>query len=154
MLFCSIILLCKCIKRFIYNPVVVEWNTESDEDSCRTPNGVPGTCMEISGCQYIVDTLQKAPKPLPAPTVQLLQAYHCGFAGTRPKVCCPLDSTPAPTPPPLTTPERPPDVSRHRNINMINSRKCGPIFVDRIYGGNKTSPFEFPWMALIAYNTS
>ncbi|GLV36629.1 Melanization Protease 1 [Carabus blaptoides fortunei] len=129
--------------------VSAQWDTDSDEDGCRTPDGVSGTCIEITGCKYIVDTLENAPRPLPAPTVQLLQAYHCGFAGTRPKVCCPL----ATTPPPSTTPERPPDVSNHRNINMINSRRCGPIFVDRIYGGNKTSPFEFPWMALIAYNT-
>ncbi|GLV36628.1 Melanization Protease 1 [Carabus blaptoides fortunei] len=132
-----------------------EWGTHSDKGSCKTPDGVSGTCIEITRCKYILDTLEKAPRPLPKSTVQLLKAYYCGFTGTRPTVCCPPNTTssPAPTPPRITTPEQPPDVSNHRNINMINSRRCGPIFVDRIYGGNKTSPFEFPWMALIAYNT-
>lgn len=100
--------------------------------------------------------INNAPKPLSPATIVLLQSYNCGYEGRSPKVCCPnIDtSPPIPVTQPTEAARSPPDVSGHRNIGLVSAANCGPVALDRIYGGNKTAPFEFPWMALIAYNTS
>lgn len=42
----------------------------------------------------------------------------------------------------------------HKNFHLLPS-KCGHIGIrNRIFNGNKTGIFEFPWMTLIAYNKS
>lgn len=116
----------------------------------------------IHSCQPVIDLIVKAPRPISPATTQLLQSYNCGYEGRNPRVCCPDGASSSPTPvtqppTPVTQPPEvanlPPDVSGHRNIDLINPINCGPIAIDRIYGGNKTAPFEFPWMVLIAYNT-
>lgn len=46
------------------------------------------------------------------------------------------------------------DVSKHENYNLLPNDICGPILTNsRITAGKKTSLNEFPWMALIAYQT-
>lgn len=45
----------------------------------------------------------------------------------------------------------PPDVTNHPNLRLLDER-CGPIIQQKVIGGNKTGVFEFPWMALIAYD--
>lgn len=52
-----------------------------------------------------------------------------------------------------TTPPSPPDVTRHPNLRLLDHDLCGPISQQKIFGGNKTGVFDFPWMALIAYQT-
>lgn len=48
----------------------------------------------------------------------------------------------------------PPDVSSHQNLHLINTAQCGVITQRKILGGEKTGIFEYPWMAMIAYNRS
>ena len=45
----------------------------------------------------------------------------------------------------------PPDVSNHKNLNLLDHDLCGPITEQKIFGGNKTGVSEFPWMALLGY---
>lgn len=46
-------------------------------------------------------------------------------------------------------------VTQHQNLNLLNLRTCGPVSIDRqrIANGNKTDLFEFPWMALLGYES-
>lgn len=47
----------------------------------------------------------------------------------------------------------PPDVTNHPNLRLLDHQICGPIIQPKVIGGNKTGVFEYPWMALIAYDT-
>ncbi|XP_077300204.1 CLIP domain-containing serine protease HP8-like isoform X2 [Arctopsyche grandis] len=113
-------------------------------------------------------------RPLPQSSRELLVRSNCGYEGAQPKVCCPPQRTTTPTPQPVSPltsrimnpvtqaprpnnqqeyREPPPDVTRHPNLSMLPTN-CGPLEDDRILGGNKTGVFDFPWMALLAYNTA
>lgn len=75
-------------------------------------------------------------------------------------VCCPDNAVQAPaiTPAvnialePSDSASVPPlndffQIKNHRNINLVNDKSCGSsTTVDRIIGGTKASPGEFPWM--------
>lgn len=107
--------------------------------------------MIIHECQFIINFLTNSPKPLSSETVKTLREYQCGFEGSTAKVCCPSE--------PVTIDDAnsritPPDVTTHKNYNLLPLKTCGPLNSDdRIIGGNKTSLFQFPWMALISYQT-
>lgn len=47
----------------------------------------------------------------------------------------------------------PPDVTNHPNLRILDHQVCGPITQEKLIGGNKTGVIEYPWMALIAYET-
>lgn len=118
-----------------------------DDEGCRTPNRGVGTCIPVKQCKPIVEFIQQANQAkLSTNTIELLQRYQCGFEGNSVKVCCPDDPTPIGKVPP-------PDVSNHPNIGLLPF-SCGlHTFKDRIIGGNRTSLFEYPWMALLNYDT-
>lgn len=52
----------------------------------------------------------------------------------------------------MFTPD-PPDVTNHPNLPLLDHNLCGPVSQEKIFGGNKTRIFDFPWMVLLAYNT-
>ncbi|XP_064212035.1 uncharacterized protein LOC661559 [Tribolium castaneum] len=132
--------------------VFPEWVVE--EEGCRTPDGGTGTCISIYSCKNVMDVLDKVPQPIPQRITNLLKSYHCGFDGRNPKVCCPskpivLDLVTEKKP----DVEGPPNVSRHKNIDLL-PKNCGYFDTDnKIVNGNKTGLFEFPWMALLSYRT-
>lgn len=47
----------------------------------------------------------------------------------------------------------PPNVTNHPNLLLLNHDLCGPITEQKIFGGNKTGIFDYPWMALLFYDT-
>ncbi|XP_015591055.1 melanization protease 1 isoform X2 [Cephus cinctus] len=127
------------------------------QGSCTTPKYKPGTCINIKECEALINILKQA-RPLPQDSLDLLRRSQCGFEGKDPKVCCETEiSTPVTTE--QTVEERPtvipdpPDVTKHPNLRLLNNDICGPVTQQKIFGGNKTGVFDFPWMALIAYNT-
>lgn len=101
-------------------------------------------------------------RPLTTEIQNYLRRLQCGFEGRTPKVCCEQQtavttgttSTESPSPQTETTdvPE-PPDVSNHPNLRLINEDSCGPVATPKIIGGNKTGVLDYPWMALLAYET-
>lgn len=125
------------------------------QDRCITPTRKDGQCINIKNCEELVNILKRA-RPLPQNLLDFLRDSQCGFEGAVPKVCCPI-STPVLTVNTTTAPDPvvtdPPDVSNHPNLRLLNHDKCGPLTQGRIIGGNKTGVFDFPWMALIAYDT-
>ncbi|KAF2897099.1 hypothetical protein ILUMI_09080 [Ignelater luminosus] len=129
----------------ILKPISAQWLV--DDEGCRTPNRGVGTCIPIKECKPIVEYIQQAAQAkLSSSSIQLLQRYQCGFEGNSVKVCCPDDPNSIGKIPP-------PDISKHENLGLLPFT-CGlHTFKDRIIGGNKTSLFEYPWMALLNYNT-
>ncbi|XP_076164421.1 melanization protease 1-like [Ptiloglossa arizonensis] len=126
------------------------------QERCTTPQRKPGQCINIHNCQRVIDILQQQ-RPLSKETLNYLNSLQCGFEGTNPKVCCETllsvtTTTEAPGPGPLTVDTPPPDVSSHPNLRLVNEDLCGPATIPKIFGGNKTGVFDFPWMALIAYD--
>lgn len=130
----------------------------SAQDRCTTPEKKAGTCINIRECQALVDIL-KTQQPLSRELLDYLNSLQCGFEGTNPKVCCeqqglPLQPSSTTEPPVVTsTVPDPPDVSTHPNLRLLNDDDCGPVAQQRIVGGNKTGVFDYPWMALLFYNT-
>lgn len=124
----------------------VEWAV--DDDGCRTPDRGVGTCIPIRDCPPILDLLADSPKPLPQRIVLYLRRFQCGVEDGAVKVCCPSGPIVNVLVGGL------PNIKNHRNLNLLPIDKCGlETEEDKIIGGNKTGVFEFPWMALISYQT-
>ncbi|XP_044263813.1 melanization protease 1-like isoform X2 [Tribolium madens] len=127
-----------------------QWEYESiNDDLCKTPHHQDGKCILIYSCKPIMDLLDQVPQPLPLEISNYLKSYHCGFDGNTPKVCCPSK--------PIYFNNEDEsifsDVSKHRNTNLL-PRNCGQFnSLDKIVNGNKTDLLEFPWMALLSYQT-
>ncbi|XP_031329752.1 serine protease easter-like isoform X2 [Photinus pyralis] len=91
----------------------------------------------------MVEYLQSAPA-LTSQVIQILNEYQCGFERNEVKVCCPDGAIQ------INKPKNP---TGHRNLNLL-PQNCGLLpGGNRIIGGNKTALFEFPWMALLTYDT-
>ncbi|KDR03823.1 Serine protease easter [Zootermopsis nevadensis] len=125
-----------------------------DSSSCTTPNSEQGECIDLKKCPDLLSMLTKL-RPLPPEVVNFLQRSQCGFNGKSPLVCCPLSATtttPAPTTPGREPAEEVSPVFNHRNMMLLPLNICGPVSENKIINGNKTALFQYPWMALIAYN--
>lgn len=131
------------------------------QDMCSTPENKPGLCINARNCPAVVQLILQQ-RPLPKETQNYLLSLQCGFEGRTPKVCCEQQpvtvtekpSTEAPSPQiDLANVPEPPDVSNHPNLNLINEDSCGPVYTQKIIGGNKTGVFEYPWMVLLGYDT-
>lgn len=128
------------------------------QDRCSTPENNPGLCINIRNCPAVIQLFSI--RPVPSDIQNYLRSLQCGFEGRTPKVCCAREPTvttstteaPRPQTGTASVPE-PPDVSNHPNLGLINEESCGPANTPKIIGGNKTGVFEFPWMALLAYDT-
>ena len=98
------------------------------------------------------DFVAKFPKHLPPEIREKIRPYQCGVSGNKAKVCCPLK--------PITIDQSGdfetfqfPEVSNHKNINLL-PRNCGQLGIgNKIANGDETDLFEFPWMALLSYQT-
>lgn len=99
--------------------------------------------------------IRNSPKPIPPIPAGILRNYQCGVEDGKVKVCCPNSTTIASLASFISIPNDPPDITNHNNFNLLPMATCGPLpNDDKILGGDNTSLYEFPWMALIAYETS
>ncbi|XP_076666294.1 CLIP domain-containing serine protease HP8 [Andrena cerasifolii] len=125
------------------------------QDRCTSPRNKPGVCINMYNCNAAIEMLKKQ-EPVSTATQNYLNSLKCGFEGTNPKVCCEQQITATPlstTEEPTTVIPDPPNVSNHPNLGLVNADTCGPVTEQKAGGGNQTNIFEFPWMALIAYDT-
>ncbi|XP_076657396.1 phenoloxidase-activating enzyme 1-like [Halictus rubicundus] len=130
------------------------------QERCSTPENRIGVCINARNCPVVVQLLLQ--RPLTRDIQNYLRSLQCGIDGTIPKVCCAQQSpltpgttsteTPRPQSGNIDVPE-PPDVSNHPNLQLINDNSCGPVTSRKIFIGNKTELLEYPWMALLAYDT-
>lgn len=137
--------ICVIIWCLMFKPLNSQW--AFDDDGCRTPYRGIGTCIPIKQCKPMVDYLESSSALTPQ-IVQILSQYQCGFERNDVKVCCPDGPILIERPRPTT------NLMGHRNLNLL-PRDCGELpGGNRIIGGNKTALFEFPWMALLSYDTA
>lgn len=124
---------------------------------CLTPFKERGTCIAIRDCTTIWQIVTRAPRPLSDRVLKFLQSSICEDPALH-KVCCRYQDVAQGTQNPALIDSTPSvandDVVNHRNLNLLDTRSCGPISSDRIAYGNSTSLFEFPWMALLEYEDS
>lgn len=120
---------------------------------CQPPRG--NVCVEIRSCPFFADLLDRNPIPRPRRIIKFIRDHHCGFQFNTPKVCCHSNNSKSKQG--ITelkdTKER--RISEHKNIDLLPKGNCGKLSHNyRITDGSSTSILEFPWMALIAYDTS
>lgn len=136
-------------------------STIDAQDRCLTPQNKTGQCINIRDCPPLIEILRR-PRPLSPEALEFLRSSQCGFEGTFPKVCCEqqiLSAEPTTEQPRVTVPSSDggrspiPDVTNHPNLRLLDHEICGPVSESKIIGGNATGVFEFPWMALVAYDT-
>ncbi|XP_076234951.1 ovochymase [Calliopsis andreniformis] len=125
------------------------------QNGCTTPEGTAGICVNIYNCRALIQIIQER-RPLSNEFTNYLQSLQCGFEGMTAKVCCEqknltMSTTTSDKLNQSTTVVNPPDVTNHPNLRLINSDICGPASETKIFGGNKTDIFDFPWMALLGY---
>ncbi|KAL7291856.1 hypothetical protein TKK_0014419 [Trichogramma kaykai] len=150
--------------------------------SCLTPDSRIGSCINIYQCPALLALLQQRPL-LPASVQFLQKAQCGFEGKNPKVCCEPSSNgnggnngnvwgqqtttttTTTTTRRPILPPNNggnnagsgsnpsPPDVTRHPNLRLLDHNLCGPISDDKIYGGNRTKVNEFPWMALVAYDT-
>lgn len=119
------------------------------DKTCKPPRG--NICIEIRSCPYFAELLNKTPIPRPKSVIKFIKEYQCGFYGNVPKVCCNFKNMNLNSD--IVKPYVTNKISDHQNIKLL-PKECGKLSNDfRITGGTKTSLLEFPWMALIAYDT-
>lgn len=135
-------------------------SVKTEEDLCTTPRQKPGTCILLNKCDSLYRLLLK--QPVLQRDTDYLRQSHCGFVGTEPKVCCPVEYESG------QTSTRPPNRYPNHNNNeneyggekgsvQVTNRllpgldECGINGESRILGGEKADLTEFPWMALIEY---
>ncbi|CAD1478804.1 unnamed protein product, partial [Heterotrigona itama] len=136
-------------------------------DKCTTPRNTNGICINIHNCEPLVETLKKH-RPLSNEIINYLHSLNCGYEGSNPKVCCEQNETcndeiqqfsqswaiTQTTEKSNQSTSEPADVTNHPNLKLLNHEICGPISQMKIFGGNKTGIFDFPWMALLSYNVT
>ncbi|GAB0087653.1 Serine protease grass [Sergentomyia squamirostris] len=144
---------------------------------CTTPEGFQAQCTPVMQCPPILGIFNNAPRPLPPNIVTYLQRLQCNHPTGEAAVCCrrpaggsvisnPPPPSPVAPPPPRPLPPQvdtqisnevptgPVDVTNHPNLPLLPSNICGPILADKLAFGEKTSLFEYPWMALIRYEVA
>ncbi|XP_077254594.1 phenoloxidase-activating factor 1-like [Temnothorax americanus] len=132
-------------------------STIDAQNISRCSNG-SADCINIRNCPEIIAIL-RSPRPFSAEALRTLRNSQCGFEGIYPKVCCnqattttTSTTTTTTTTAPDTDPS-PPDVTNHPKLRLLNHVACGPINQQKVIGGKKTGIFQYPWMALIEYDT-
>ncbi|KAG8235457.1 hypothetical protein J437_LFUL014087, partial [Ladona fulva] len=110
-------------------------------------------------------------RPLPPSVSNLLRQSQCGFSGNRPLICCPANGGGRPNVNDLfgggsgggsggsgggggDTPLSQGNVDAHPNRRLLDLDSCGGGVSDRIIGGEEAALREYPWLALLQYQTS
>lgn len=128
--------------------ILVDWTLE--DEKCELPNKEFGLCIPLKSCKPVYKQLENLGSFYQVSTelTKFLRNHHCGFDNNDPKVCCFLKNLER-----IET-RKPPDVSKHKNLELV-PQDCGIIDTsDRIVNGDKTGLLEFPWMALLGYQDS
>jgi transmembrane serine protease 9 len=105
-------------------------------------------------------------RPIEPQTVAKLREAQCGFEGRNPKVCCPKSPSEVVAPSPIELKITPPEQDlkpeptkqpsaweSHPKARLIPADECGIDNSQKIWGGNRTDMEQYPWTALLQYET-
>lgn len=106
------------------------------------PHTQAGTCVNIRGCEVLLKLVDDPSKNL------FLRQSNCGYQGLDPLVCCPNSTG-------IEGANMNRDFSQMIDSNPLLPKNCGKTWDlgSRIVGGTQAQLGEFPWMALLEYNT-
>ncbi|XP_023936360.2 phenoloxidase-activating factor 3 [Bicyclus anynana] len=118
-------------------------------------------CVSVTSCEIALDYARMIRVgTLPNESRQVFMKAICGFDpyNRMPKVCC-SDFPVVNTKTRGGIPEEDSNLSaesieNHRNVGLLPLHSCGDIDGARITGGEFAKLYEYPWMTLIAYNTT
>jgi len=121
-------------------------------------------CVAIQECQQLLSLLKQ--RPLQRQTIETLRKSQCGFEGRNPKVCCPKSPSVVVPLPPVEARDTPPaqdirpqsitqssEWESHPKARLIPADECGIDNTVRIWGGNRTDLGQYPWAALLQYQS-
>ncbi|KAF2897998.1 hypothetical protein ILUMI_08177, partial [Ignelater luminosus] len=118
--------------------------TKADARDCTT-EGQPEQCILLEECPPLLQLIRK--RPYTSKEEDILKKAVCDFEREKhAKVCCPVIIDPAPD-------SEESDESPITSSLLPNVTVCGLFNSQRIEGGEATDVAEYPWMALLQYDT-
>uniref|UniRef100_A0A182JX59 CLIP domain-containing serine protease n=1 Tax=Anopheles christyi TaxID=43041 RepID=A0A182JX59_9DIPT len=112
------------------------------QETCRTPDHRDGACQPVQQCPSIRDEFFDSDRVLSEDEIDYLRQLQCKTKDVT--ICCPDG---------VTTVDRNPTAVRDGLPNP-KAFECGlDTLADRIIGGNYTAIDEFPWYALLEYES-
>ncbi|XP_075163339.1 ovochymase-like [Haematobia irritans] len=133
------------------------------QNICRTPNLELGLCVPYKECPYVIDLLKKYPRGVPSHERNNIMQRKCS-ADNEPlsniRLCCTvpknrMESSTQASDEILDLDPNSDFLSQlnQDGYNILNSMKCGQVSGDRVSGGTETHINEYPWMALLRYDS-
>uniref|UniRef100_A0A182R026 CLIP domain-containing serine protease n=1 Tax=Anopheles farauti TaxID=69004 RepID=A0A182R026_9DIPT len=104
------------------------------QDPCETPSGKSGKCIPLRSCYSVAKLLIKE-EGMTADDRTYLKNSNCGQQGRSVLVCCPEENL----------------RNRFGKVDFPPPGECGSTLEDRIFGGEVTSIYAYPWLARIRY---
>lgn len=124
---------------------------KSDNSNCSLTGGQPEDCVKYDDCPVVKSLFENGTDSVTNITRDYLRMIHCGWFKTdTPMVCCPPDGTSLIDRSIIGAAQRP---YKHKNLHLLTKHECGRSDKQRIIGGGVADLYEYPWMALLAYNT-
>ncbi|XP_055597074.1 serine protease grass-like [Uranotaenia lowii] len=119
---------------------------QSQSAPCTTPTRNPGLCVDIRRCTNIFNIVSN-PTPPPTGIANYIKKAACTLPGIERSVCCQ---------PHEVKPEQPTTAAPPTSVggSSLLPDKCGQAVADRIAFGNVTKVFDYPWMAVLKYNSN
>ncbi|XP_058056100.1 uncharacterized protein LOC131207501 [Anopheles bellator] len=115
------------------------------QDGCRTPDHRDGRCVPLVECKSVQEEFFLTERVLSQDEIDFLNQLRCATPTMPVTICC-ADN--------VTTLKR--NVTGGSRVDLPNPRafECGlDSLGDRIVGGNETDIDEFPWYALLQYES-
>uniref|UniRef100_A0A1A9W7B6 CLIP domain-containing serine protease n=1 Tax=Glossina brevipalpis TaxID=37001 RepID=A0A1A9W7B6_9MUSC len=137
------------------------------EDSCELPSYESGVCVPSKQCKFITDLYEKYVDRIPSHYIDYIIRSRCSKDTEPVRICCKPEQViallePVETVLLDTTAKFVEDTDYNRDyvsqlntkgLNILNSLNCGDSNTNRVLGGEETNLNEFPWMALLRYDS-
>uniref|UniRef100_A0A1B0FEG8 limulus clotting factor C n=1 Tax=Glossina morsitans morsitans TaxID=37546 RepID=A0A1B0FEG8_GLOMM len=142
-------------------------------ESCQLPSYEQGVCVPSNHCKFITDLFEKYQDQIPSHYVSYIIRSKCSMDTEPIRVCCKTElNLNKPEPEQVAASVEPAllktvgkfveDTDYNRDyvsqlntegLNILNNLNCGDSNSNRILGGEETNLNEFPWMALLRYDS-
>uniref|UniRef100_A0A182FC40 CLIP domain-containing serine protease n=1 Tax=Anopheles albimanus TaxID=7167 RepID=A0A182FC40_ANOAL len=101
------------------------------DPACTTPTKKAGFCVAIERCRNI-NAIFRSPTPPERKVQNYIKRANCTLPGMVRGICClPTEIT---------------------NRSPLLPEKCGDSSFPKLSRGNKTDPFDYPWMVVLQYS--